>query len=483
MSELIEEKKIMAGLREECGIFGAFDFDGEDVASYVYYGLFALQHRGQESAGISVTNTNEEGRNVMFHKDSGLVNEVFNKDILKSLKGNLGVGHVRYSTAGGIGRENAQPFVIHYMKGILSMAHNGNLTNAIELKQELATTGAIFQTNTDSEVIAYLIARERLHTLSIQDAVKSAAQKLRGAFSMVVASPSKLIGARDPLGFRPLCIGRKDNIYFLSSESAALDTIGAEFIRDVEPGEIVTIIDGQIHSDWISHAEVKSRCIFEYIYFARTDSRIDGQSVYTSRTKAGSLLAQEHPVEADLVVGVPESGLAAAIGYSQESGIPYGMAFYKNSYVGRTFIKPKQNERTASVQVKLNVIREVVEGKRIIMVDDSIVRGTTIRNIVRMLKRAGATEVHVRVSSPPFKFPCFYGTDVPSSENLVAYNNSLEEIRESIDADSLGYLSVDSLGDLCPGLDYCDSCFTGRYKGGIPTDEQDRKPCSSAKVL
>ena len=277
---------------------------------------------------------------------------------------------------------------------------------------------------------------------------------------------------------------KKEDIYFLSSESAALDTIGAEFIRDVEPGEMVVIDkDGSLTTHRISRETKAARCIFEYIYFARTDSRIDGQSVYTSRTKAGSLLAQEHPVEADLVVGVPESGLAAAIGYSQESGIPYGMAFYKNSYVGRTFIKPKQNERTASVQVKLNVIREVVEGKRIIMVDDSIVRGTTIRNIVRMLKRAGATEVHVRVSSPPFKFPCFYGTDVPSSENLVAYNNSLEEIRESIDADSLGYLSVDSLGCLCPGLDYCDSCFTGRYKGGIPTDEQDRKPCSSAKVL
>ena len=255
----------MAGLREECGVFGAFDFSGQDVASYIYYGLFALQHRGQESAGISVTDTNEEGRNVMFHKDSGLVNEVFNKDVLRSLKGNLGVGHVRYSTAGGIGRENAQPFVIHYMKGILSMAHNGNLTNAAELKQGLATTGAIFQTNTDSEVIAYLIARERLHTLSIQDAVKSAAQKLRGAFSLVVGSPSKLIGARDPLGFRPLCIGKKDSIYFLSSESAALDTIGAEFVRDVEPGEIVTIVDGQIYSDWIYHTDIKSRCIFEYI--------------------------------------------------------------------------------------------------------------------------------------------------------------------------------------------------------------------------
>lgn len=479
---MVEE--IMTGLGEECGVFGAYDLAGDDVASYVYYGLFALQHRGQQSAGISVTDTTGEDNNVMYHKDTGLVNEVFDKKSLLSLKGNLGVGHVRYSTAGGTGRENAQPFVIRYTKGILSMAHNGNLTNAMELRDELAETGAIFQANTDSELITYMIARERLNTLTVEDAVKAATERLTGAFSLVISSPSKLIGVRDPHGFRPLCIGKKEDIYFLSSESAALDTIGAEFIRDVEPGEMVVIDkDGSLTTHRISRETKAARCIFEYIYFARTDSRIDGQSVYTSRTKAGSLLAQEHPVEADLVVGVPESGLAAAIGYSQESGIPYGMAFYKNSYVGRTFIKPKQNERTASVQVKLNVIREVVEGKRIIMVDDSIVRGTTIRNIVRMLKRAGATEVHVRVSSPPFKFPCFYGTDVPSSENLVAYNNSLEEIRESIDADSLGYLSVDSLGDLCPGLDYCDSCFTGRYKGSIPTDEQDRKPCSSAKVL
>lgn len=468
----------MAGLREECGVFGAFDCDGDDVASYIYYGLFALQHRGQESAGISVTNTNEECRNVNFHKDCGLVNEVFNKDILRTLKGNLGLGHVRYSTAGGTGRENAQPFVIHYIKGILSMAHNGNLTNADELKEDLAKTGAIFQTNTDSEVIAYLIARERLGTLSVQEAVKSASQKLRGAFSLVVVSPSKLIGARDPQGFRPLCIGKKDNIFFLSSESAALDTIGAEFVRDVEPGEIVTIVDGEIHSDWMHKSQVSSRCIFEYIYFARTDSIIDGQSVYSSRVKAGRILAEKYKVDADLVIGVPESGLAAAIGYSQESNIPYGMAFYKNSYVGRTFIKPKQNDRTAGVQAKLNVIRDVVKGKRIVMVDDSIVRGTTIRNIVKILKDAGALEVHVRISSPPFKYPCYYGTDVPSSDNLVAVNNSIDEIRKGINADSLGFLDIDDLGHLCPGLDYCDACFTGKYMGGIPRDFSKMSSCS-----
>ncbi|WP_101772799.1 amidophosphoribosyltransferase [Peptostreptococcus faecalis] len=465
------DETMKTGLGEECGVFGAYDFDGEDVSSYIYYGLFALQHRGQESSGISVTKTQENGNNVMYHKDTGLVNEVFNKENLGALNGNLGVGHVRYATAGGIGRENAQPFVIHYLKGILSLAHNGNLTNTLELKRELGTTGAIFQTNTDSEVIAYLVARERLNTSSIEEAVKSASKKLQGAFSLVVASPSKLIGARDPLGFRPLCIGKKDNIFFLSSESAALETVGAEFIRDVEPGEIVTIKDGKIYSDRITEKKEQAVCIFEYIYFARTDSHIDGQSVYGSRSKAGRILAKKYPVEADIVVGVPESGLAAAVGYSQESGIPYGMAFYKNSYVGRTFIKPSQNERTSGVRVKLNVIEEVVKGKRVVMVDDSIVRGTTIKNIVKMLKDAGALEVHVRVSSPPFKHPCYYGTDVPSRENLVAVTRSVEEIKNDIEADSLGYYDIEDLGELCPGLTFCDACFTGNFKGGVPSDE------------
>lgn len=463
---------IMSGLGEECGVFGAYDMNGFDVASYIYYGLFALQHRGQESCGIAVTNTSEEKNTVLYHKDTGLVNEVFNAKNLAELKGDLGVGHVRYSTAGGMGRENAQPFVIHYNKGVLSMAHNGNLTNAIELKDELAKTGAIFQTTTDSEVIAYLIARERINTSSVEEAVKSAAKKLQGSFSLVVASPSKLIGARDPLGFRPLCIGKKEGIYFLSSESAALDTVGAEFVRDVRPGEIVTICDGKIESYTIDEKVgiKQARCIFEYIYFARTDSIIDGQSVYNSRVTAGKILAKEYPVDADLVVGVPESGLAAAVGYSQESRIPYGMAFYKNSYVGRTFIKPKQNERTSGVQVKLNVIKEVVKGKRIVMVDDSIVRGTTIKNIVKMLKAAGALEVHVRVSSPPFRYPCYYGTDVPSQENLAACNNTVDEIKENIDADSLGYLRIEDLSSLCPGLGYCDACFTGNHVGGVPSD-------------
>lgn len=469
------------GLKEECGVFGAYDFNGEDVSSYIYYGLFALQHRGQESAGISVTNTNEEINNVNYHKGQGLVNEIFDKKTLNSLTGNLGVGHVRYSTAGGLGVECAQPFVIHYIKGIISMAHNGNLTNGMELKKELAMTGAIFQTTTDSEVIAYLIARERLHTLSIEDAVKSATQKLEGAFSLVVSGPSKLIGARDRYGFRPLCIGKKDNTYFLSSESAALDTIGATFIRDVEPGEIVTIVDGEIKSQFFAKSEKKARCIFEYIYFARTDSVIDGHSVYNSRIESGKILANKFSVDADIVIGVPESGLAAAVGYSQESKIPYCMGFYKNSYVGRTFIKPKQNERTKGVQVKLNAIREVVSGKRVVMIDDSIVRGTTIRNIVKMLKDAGAIEVHVRVSSPPFKHPCYFGTDVPSRENLIAVDNSIEEIRQSIDADSLGYLDIDDLHLLCPGLDYCDACFTGRYVGKIP-DKHCKTGCCSTLI-
>lgn len=476
------DKDLSTGLGEECGVFGAYDFSGKDVASYIYYGLFALQHRGQESCGISVTDTKNEEKTVAFHKDTGLVNEVFNKKTLASLNGNLGVGHVRYSTAGGGGKESAQPFVIHYIKGILSMAHNGNLTNAVELREELSTTGAIFQTCTDSEVIAYLIARERLHNFDVEGAIMSAAKKLKGAFSLVVASPDRLIGARDRHGFRPLCIGKKDETYFFSSESAALDTIGAEFVRDVEPGEVVSISDGEIISERFAK-EDSARCIFEYIYFARTDSYIDGHSVYSSRTKAGELLAKRYPVEADLVVGVPESGLAAAVGYSQASGIPYGMAFFKNSYVGRTFIKPTQKERSSGVQAKLNVIREVVKGKRIIMVDDSIVRGTTIKNIVNMLKKAGALEVHVRISSPPFKYPCYYGTDVPSRESLAAVNNSIEEIRGNINADTLGYLQLEDLSELCPkGMGYCDSCFTGKYKGGIP-DESCKNICFQMKNL
>ena len=378
-------EKVTTGLGEECGVFGAYDMDGGDVAPTVYYGLFALQHRGQESCGIAVTDTYGE-RKVRSKKGLGLVNEVFDEESLHSLHGNLGVGHVRYSTAGGSRAENAMPLVINYVKGVLAIAHNGNLTNAVELRHELEHTGAIFQTTIDSEVIAYHIARERLKAPNVEGAVKNAMKKIKGAYALVVISPRKMIGARDPFGLKPLCIGKRDNTYVLASESCALAAIDAEFVRDVEPGEIVSITKDGISSDMsmaIDPAK-QARCIFEYIYFARMDSTLDGVNVYHARMTAGRALAESYPVDADLVVGVPDSGLVAARGYSEQSGIPNGMAFHKNSYVGRTFIKPRQSERESSVRIKLNVIPEVVRGKRIVMVDDSIVRGTTCANIIRM---------------------------------------------------------------------------------------------------
>ena len=462
------------GLHEECGVFGMYDFDGGDVASTIYYGLFALQHRGQESCGIAVSDTSGPKGRVQSYKDMGLVNEVFTPEILGKLNGDIGVGHVRYSTAGASTRENAQPLVLNYVKGTLALAHNGNLINANELRHDLEYTGAIFQTTIDTEVIAYHIARERLNSKTAEEAVRRAVAKLKGAFSLVVASPRKLIGARDPFGFKPLCIGKRDNAYILTSETCALETIGAEFIRDVRPGEVVTISpEGGIQSD-MSLAlapEKEARCIFEYIYFARPDSHIDGVSVYGSRIKAGRFLAMDSPVEADIVVGVPESGNAAAMGYAMESGIPYGTAFVKNSYVGRTFIKPKQSTRESSVKIKLNVLREAVAGKRVIMIDDSIVRGTTSDRIVKMLRDAGATEVHMRVSSPPFLWPCYFGTDVPAREQLIAYKRSVEEIRQIIGADSLGYLKIERLKELVNGLDICEGCFTGKYPMEPPKDD------------
>lgn len=467
-----EFEQIETGLGEECGVFGAYDMDGSDVASSVYYGLFALQHRGQESCGIAVTDTYGQ-RKVLSKKGLGLVNDVFNEEDLQSLKGNLGVGHVRYSTAGGTRAENAQPLVINYVKGTLAIAHNGNLVNAIELRHELEYTGAIFQTTIDSEVIAYHVARERLNAKKAEDAVKNAMMKIKGAYALVISSPRKMIGARDPLGLKPLCIGQRDHTYFLASESCAIAAVEGEFVRDVEPGEIVSFTKDGITSDlsMAIPAQNQARCIFEYIYFARTDSTIDRVNVYHSRIIAGKALAQSYPVEADLVVGVPDSGLVAAKGYSEQSGIPYGMAFHKNSYVGRTFIKPKQSERESSVKIKLNVIEEVVRGKRIVMVDDSIVRGTTCANIIKMLKKAGATEVHVRISSPPFLHPCYFGTDVPSNEQLIAYSHTTEEICKMIGADSLGYMEVEKLRDMVGELSYCDACFTGNYPMEVPKED------------
>lgn len=461
-------------MREECGVFGAYDFDGKNVASLVYYGLLALQHRGQESCGIAVSDTSGPKGKVLVHKDMGLVNEAFDSETVDRLKGNLGVGHVRYSTAGSSTRENAQPLVINYVKGTLGLAHNGNLINTPELRRELAYTGAIFQTTIDSEVIAYYIARERLNTKSVEEAVGRAMCRIKGAYSLVIMSPRKLIGARDSFGFRPLCIGKRDNTYLLASESCALDAVGAEFIRDVAPGEIVTISPEKgIVSD-MSHAikpEETARCVFEYIYFARPDSYIDGVSVYNSRVLAGKYLAMDSYVEADMVVGVPESGNCAAMGYSLQSGIPYGTAFVKNAYIGRTFIKPGQKSRESSVQVKLNPIRESIAGKRIIMIDDSIVRGTTSDRIVRMLREAGAREVHMRVSSPPFLWPCYFGTDVPAREQLIAYKHSVKEISDMIGTDTLDYLRVERLSEIAGGAGICKGCFTGNYPMDPPVED------------
>ena len=446
---------------EECGVFGIYDPDG-DCARTTYYGLYALQHRGQESCGIAVNNN----RDITHYKDMGLVNDVFNDEILTKLDGKMAVGHVRYSTTGESMRENAQPLVLRYVKGNIAIAHNGNLVNKDELAQELSVTGAIFQTTTDTEMIAYTIAKERLNSKSVEEAVEKTINHLVGAFSLIVMSPQKLIAARDPWGFRPLCMGKKGDAIVFASETCALDSVGAEFVRDIEPGEIVVVQDGKI-STIRTHVgkQPHTMCIFEYLYFARPDSIIEGQSAHDSRMLAGKYLAQEFPVEADVVIGVPDSGLSAAMGYAKESGIPYDIGFVKNKYIGRTFIQPSQAMRENSVRIKLNVLKSTVEGKRVVMVDDSIVRGTTSKRIVSLLRHFGATEVHVRSSAPPFMFPCYFGTDVPSKDQLVACNYTMDGIKELIGADSIGFLSVNSLEKIIPNANcqFCDGCFSGKY--------------------
>lgn len=454
------------GLHEECGVFGVYSDGALDPAYACYNGLLALQHRGQESCGIAVS---DEGV-IDYHKNMGLVTEVFNNNILDSLSGQMGISHVRYSTAGGSVLENAQPLVMRYVKGTLSVAHNGNLTNAVEIRKQLEQRGAIFQTTIDSEVICYVIARERLKCHSVEDAVARTMQVIEGAYSLLVMSPRKVIAARDPHGFRPLCMGKVNGSYVFASESAALDACGAEFVRDIEPGEIVIADKDGLRSMKPELGEKKkSLCIFEYIYFARSDSFIDGVSVYEARKQAGKILARTFPVEADMVIGVPESGIDAAIGYSEESGIPYEKAIVKNSYIGRTFIKPSQKERMKSVRIKLNPITNMVKGKRVVIIDDSIVRGTTVDRIVTMLRDAGAKEVHMRISSPPFMWPCYYGTDIPSRGELIACNHSIEEITKLSGADSLGYLPVESLHEMIgyAPIGFCDGCFTGKYPAAI----------------
>lgn len=451
----------MANLHEECGVFGIWDPEG-DTAQTTYYGLVSLQHRGQEGCGIAVN----KDREISQYKDVGLVNEVFNEKTLSYLpNGDMAIGHVRYSTAGGSGRENVQPLVLRYIKGNLAIAHNGNITNTAELKKELEMTGAIFQTTADTEIIAYLIARARVDSASIEEAVKKVMKRLKGAFSLLVMSPRKLIAARDPWGFRPLCMGKRDGAVVFASESCAFDSIDAEFVRDIEPGEVVCLENGEIKTDKELCGGKTSLCIFEHIYFARPDSHIDGELVHETRLRAGAFLAQQSPVEADVVVGVPDSGLSAALGYSEYSGIPTGTGFVKNRYIGRTFIKPTQSERSLAVKMKLNVLKKVVAGKRVVMVDDSIVRGTTSGRIVNMLREAGATEVHVRISSPAFTWPCFFGTDIPSRDALIANKHTVEETAKLINADSLDYLSLENLHKIAPHskCSFCDACFTGNY--------------------
>ena len=450
-------------VKEECGVFGIYDMDGGDVAHSIYYGLSSLQHRGQESCGIAVSDTNGPKRNLGMHKGLGLVNEVFKEENLEKLHGDIGIGHVRYATSGATNLENAQPLVLNYVKGTLGLAHNGNLVNAAELRHELEYTGAIFRSTIDSEVIAYCIARERIHSGSVEEAVLKTARRIRGAYGLVIMSPRKLIGVRDPFGLKPLCLGKRDNAWVLASESCALSAIGAEFIQDIRPGEILTITKEGLSSNMDLAQEKKAHCIFEYIYFARLDSTLDGINVYEARIRAGEALADSYPVKADLVTGVPDSGLAAAKGYSERSGIPFALAFHKNSYMGRTFIKPTQKEREESVRLKLNVLEPVVRGKRIVLVDDSIVRGTTMANLIRMLKQAGALEVHVRISSPPFLYPCYFGTDVPSNKQLIASDHTPDEIRRLIGADSLGYMKLQDLPRMTGDLPLCTACFDSQY--------------------
>ncbi|MDO5127415.1 MAG: amidophosphoribosyltransferase [Eubacteriales bacterium] len=450
-------------VKEECGVFGIWNLGNESVAHTIYQGLLALQHRGQESAGIVVCDTNGPIGNICTHKDMGLVSEVFHKEALDKLRGNIGIGHVRYSTAGGSVVANAQPIVLNYLKGTLALAHNGNITNADELRLELSKEGAIFNGTSDSETIAYRIAKERIGSDSIEQAVYKTAKRIKGGYALLVLSPRKLVAVRDPYGIKPLCLGKCGDSYIVASESCAILAVGGEFIRDIEPGEILTITKEGLCVDHSLQIKERAHCIFEYIYFARLDSKLDGINVYDARIAGGMALARRYPVEADVVTGVPDSGLVAAVGYAKESGIPFSLTFHKNSYVGRTFIKPTQEERANAVQAKLSVLEPVVRGKRIVLIDDSIVRGTTIANLIHMLRGCGAKEVHVRISSPPFLYPCYYGTDVPDNSQLIANNMTVEEICTSIGADSLGYMDISDFPCMTGNLPICKACFDNRY--------------------
>ena len=462
----------MEQIHEECGVFGIFNREAKsvDTARCVYYALYALQHRGQEACGIAVN----DGNLISLYKDLGLVHEVFDEKILSGMKGSIAIGHARYSTTGGNNRRNIQPLGVDYIKGSLVIAHNGNVSNAALLRQELEQQGAVFQCTSDTEVIAFLIAKERLTANSVEEAVARVAPRLEGSFSLLVMSPKKLIALRDPKGMRPLCMGHLGKSPVFASESCALDSIGASFDRDVRSGELIVVDESGervMESGINPDASKCALCVFEHIYFARPDSVIDGQSVYQARLEAGRILARSHPVQADLVIGVPDSGLAAAIGFAQESGIPYGEGLVKNRYIGRTFIQPTQNGRESAVSIKLSALRRSVEGKRVVMIDDSIVRGTTMRQIVDLLKKAGATEVHVRISAPEFLWPCYYGTDIDDRSQLASVKITHEELTERIGADSLGFLPLAQVKEIAKDskLNFCTACFSGDYPYPVPT--------------
>ena len=455
-------------LHEECGVFGIWKKNGQDASLDIYNGLLSLQHRGQEAAGIAVCNTYGERGNICIHKDMGLVTEVFDEAMLNDLQGNIGVGHVRYSTTGDSTIRNAQPIAFQYLKGTLALVHNGNIVNASDIKSELLKDGSVFHATSDSEVIATLIAKIRAHTGSIEEAVREMIPRLKGGYALIIMSPRKIIAVRDPWGIKPLCLGKAEDGYAVASESCALTSVEAEFIRDIRPGEIVTLSKDGMASDTSMCTDQASyaHCIFEYIYFARLDSSMDGVGIYDARFRGGMALAKAHPADADIVTGVPESGLTAAEGFAHGCGLPFVRAFHKNSYIGRTFIKPTDKERHSAVHMKLGVIPGSVSGKRVVLIDDSIVRGTTISNLITMLRKAGAKEVHVRISSPPFLYPCYYGTDVPDNSQLIANRYSIEEIKRQIGADSLAYMRLEDLSIMVEGAPICKACFDGIYPTG-----------------
>lgn len=460
-------------IHEECGIFGVYSKENSpSVVGDTYMALYALQHRGQQSCGIAV---NDDGV-IRSYRDLGLVPDIFTQDVLNKLgSGRIAIGHVLYG-AKNPARADAQPLVVRHIKGTMSLAHNGSLVNAQELREKLELNGAIFHSNSDAELISHVIIHERLHTNSIEEAIEKSMDEIKGAYSLIIMSPQKLIAARDPNGFRPLAMGRMGDDIVFASESCAFDSIGAKFIRDLRPGEIVVADKNGVRSIETHCGNKGNICVFEYVYTARPDSVIEGESVHMARKRAGAFLAQEHPVDADIVIGSPDSGLDAALGYAEESGIPYGVGFIKNRYIGRTFILPTQKERERAVHIKLNVLKASVEGKRVVLVDDSIVRGTTSVQITKMLREAGAKEVHIRISSPPFVNPCYFGTDIDSKDKLIACRMTLEEIREMLDADSLGYLSVEhaaQIAKVTTGCGFCMGCFTGEY----PIEVPQQKPC------